>query len=407
MDNEIIQNLISRIESLESQVSRDSFSAEEIYRKYINVANRFKIPVVSTNPTIGNIGDIVCVVTTFKICTVASTTAPTWTALLSGTGDGSALTGISTLKNTFTAGPQCIAGKVVCAGPYQSDGGVTLDAKTVTNNTKSFSFTVGSNSNRILVLIALNTTGNVFTVTYNGVSMTNVQNSGYYGYNAVFYLVAPDTGSHTIATSSTDAAAGFYWSVYSYYNAAQTGQPDFSAKQTNPSGYSQNVVTDGCLVVGAGVANGVTVSGTSYTYNIQTTAFTQIDSGDSGVVFPAGQAVTITATSGGTAVGYLFGIAPFTTVSEFVIQPASASNVNNQFFKPYNNIVGIVPSTINAGASGNVILNGVATGLSGLSDTIKTYYLSDTAGAVATTAGTNSKKIGINLSTSTLLLQLS
>ena len=70
----------------------------------------------------------------------------------------------------------------------------------------------------------------------------------------------------------------------------------------------------------------------------------------------------------------------------------------------YNNFVGFAQSNITSGNSGLVVTSGVVTGLSGL--TIgSTYYLSDTSGAISTSAGSNSRKIGIAISTSALLIK--
>jgi hypothetical protein len=401
MDNQTLQELISRVGSLEAQISKDSFSAVDIYRKYIDVANRLKIPVVATNPTIGNVGDIVCVVTTFKMCTVASLTAPTWTALLSATGDGSSLTNINIIR-TMTAGPAITAGDVVCIGPYQSDGGITLDAKGTANASKSFNITVGNNSNRILVVFVAGAGhASADTATYASVSMTRITTATY---GAIFYLVAPATGTNTFALTSVDAAAGFSCAWYSCYNAKQTGQPDASLCDAGDAAVSISTVLNGCLVL-CGAA-GSSIASSDCPYESQTVG--GITTGSSGIVYPAGTTINLDLTNGGSnPVSQLFSIAPATAVTENVIQPASASNVNNQYFKPYNNVVGIAPSAISATASGTVYLGGVVTGLTGLSTTNKIYYLSNTAGLISTTAGTNSKKIGINLSTTSLLLQLS
>ncbi len=73
-----IAELKKNLQALNDEVYRNNFNASQDFQKYSRFNTRFKVPVVSTNPTIGDVGDIVCVGTTLKICTVASLTAPTW-----------------------------------------------------------------------------------------------------------------------------------------------------------------------------------------------------------------------------------------------------------------------------------------------------------------------------------------
>ena len=80
------------------------------------------------------------------------------------------------------------------------------------------------------------------------------------------------------------------------------------------------------------------------------------------------------------------------------IYQADAS-ANDEFA---NNFIGFATTTVSADQTTPVVVAGIVTGLSGLS-TGNTYYLSDTAGAIQTTAGTQSRKIGLALSSTTLL----
>lgn len=68
-----------------------------------------------------------------------------------------------------------------------------------------------------------------------------------------------------------------------------------------------------------------------------------------------------------------------------------------------NAVVGVALAGVSSGASVDVDINPVAT-LSGLT-TGSTYYLSDTEGSIGTSAGTNSRKIGLALSTTELLMK--
>lgn len=57
----------------------NNFTSSKDYNKYSRFNTRLKIPSSVSDPTIGDVGDIVEVGGKLKICTVASVTAPTWT----------------------------------------------------------------------------------------------------------------------------------------------------------------------------------------------------------------------------------------------------------------------------------------------------------------------------------------
>lgn len=84
------------------------------------------------------------------------------------------------------------------------------------------------------------------------------------------------------------------------------------------------------------------------------------------------------------------------------ITPSSATSTFSSAM--YNNFIGFAPSTISSGSTGSVVTGGVVTGLSGLTPGV-TYYLSDTAGAISSSAGSNSRKVGIALSATSLLIK--
>lgn len=69
-----------------------------------------------------------------------------------------------------------------------------------------------------------------------------------------------------------------------------------------------------------------------------------------------------------------------------------------------NGIVGFALSTVTEGQSVDVLCFGIMTGLSGLT-TGSTYYLSNTVGALSSSAGSQSRKIGLALSSTTLLIK--
>jgi hypothetical protein len=68
-----------------------------------------------------------------------------------------------------------------------------------------------------------------------------------------------------------------------------------------------------------------------------------------------------------------------------------------------NPFIGFVTATTSAGSQVPILIAGETTGITGLTPG-SFYYLSDTAGAISTTAGTVTRKCGIATSASTLLL---
>ena len=68
------------------------------------------------------------------------------------------------------------------------------------------------------------------------------------------------------------------------------------------------------------------------------------------------------------------------------------------------NFIGFATASVSAAANAVIKLIGAITGLTGLTTGV-TYYLSNTPGAIASSAGTVSKKVGISLSTTDLLIK--
>jgi hypothetical protein len=82
---------------------------------------------------------------------------------------------------------------------------------------------------------------------------------------------------------------------------------------------------------------------------------------------------------------------------------ASASNTSSGFadnFSGYRHVsfVGFAVASAAAGAALNIVLGGVASGLSGLTVSLQ-YFLSNTGGAISTSAGSVSRKVAIAIST--------
>lgn len=73
-----VDELRKNLTDLNDEFYANNFTSSKDYNKYSRFNSRMKVPVVASDPTIGEVGDIVCVVTKLKICTAASLTAPTW-----------------------------------------------------------------------------------------------------------------------------------------------------------------------------------------------------------------------------------------------------------------------------------------------------------------------------------------
>lgn len=340
------------------------------------------------------------------------------------TWDGSTLAVTSSqLLQSFTAA-ETITGIIpVYLKPVQSDGGILLD------NTKfsgasgnvSTSFTVGSNSNRVLVIcVAVGGAGppTISPPTYNGVSATLVDSSslGTVGIMSTYILVAPATGANTLAVTVT-GSNNTEMAVYSYYNCAQSAQPD----NHSTSGGSFSVasrttsltpVNNASLTVSFGVSIGQSALATltttaGFTNNTGNGNFSSggnwqpsIYVGDSGVISPP-SLVTTTVTlsnspSNGAAV-FQIALKPFTDPA-YQVAPASASATSTS-----NSFIGFSTGSIASGASGKIIVEGVVTGLSGLFGGSQ-YYIANSAGTIAITAGSVTRKAGIAMSSTSLLI---
>lgn len=166
------------------------------------------------------------------------------------------------------------------------------------SNSVTFSHTC-SGSDRILFVNAAAAyagLGTVSSVTYNGVAMTLIDfcNPQANFYQSLWYLVAPDTGTHNVVITGSGGAVLTTGGSASYTGASQTGVPDSSAKATTIGtslNQSTTTVADNSWVVGACITGA-----TSITAGAGITSRSELDSangstllGDSnGVKSPAG-----------------------------------------------------------------------------------------------------------------------
>jgi len=141
---------------------------------------------------------------------------------------------------------------------------ISIDATSggITSGTQT-SLTVShtcSGSDRILITqIETEPAGRTTGVTYNGVSMTLLQNTSIIA-GAVelltYYLLAPATGANNIVVSFSSATNGHVWSA-SYTGVKQSGFPDSQANSGELSGgttqsQATTVVDSNCWLVGLG-----------------------------------------------------------------------------------------------------------------------------------------------------------
>ena len=76
-----LESLQAQINELSAIINKNNFSASQDFPKYSRFKTRLQVPTLAANPTVGAIGDLVCVGGKLKVCTVASSTAPTFTTV--------------------------------------------------------------------------------------------------------------------------------------------------------------------------------------------------------------------------------------------------------------------------------------------------------------------------------------
>lgn len=297
----------------------------------------------------------------------------------------------------FAAAATLVNRNAVYIKPYQSDGGISYNSggtggMSQMNATYTTSFTVAAGNNRMLVIsVYCNNTngyGGSVAITFDGVAMTQAVTGGSNPKIWTFVLPAPSVGTKTLAITTSGFGNTLSWSFtcLAYNNVVQSTTLDATASAGSGTSLSITTVANGCVVVGS-VPGSIT---TGLPNNRQSTSNV---SGDSGQLFPP-QTYTFTwPGSIATAVSLAPIIAPV-----FGIDKASASVAGTS-----NTLVGFVLSAVSAGSNGTVRAVGIIDGLSGLV-VGGTYYLANTAGAISLTPGTVTRKIGIAISATQLLI---
>lgn len=310
------------------------------------------------------------------------------------------------IQTTFTAGMSITPGQPFCVSTYSSSQ-VALDTSTNdtgTGSTITKSFTVGANSNRGLVLFLLTSGTSATSVTYNGVALTKIDSSGVTGatnFLETWYLSAPATGANNLVINFSGSRTA-YWNIYSYYNVSQSGQPEVNSTGIGSSGSSSVSVTpltNGALIAGAGYLAGATASGSIFTNNkITNAANTNLFSSDSGGIFPqSSQTLSTSGGSGNVAVNVLVLAPVATSLTPRAYLTSAVQSTTTVAF------AGISQSTVSAGQTMTGIVAGIDANQSGLTIGAQ-YYLGNTPGTFSTSAGSVSRKAGIALSATSILI---
>lgn len=325
------------------------------------------------------------------------------------------------LYTTLLCAETLAVGNLVASYYYQTTT-ITYDTKVKgtgsTAGTATLAMNVGNNSNRLIVVFVscgLGGNGNTWTpnCAYNGVAMTKDQQIGttFNGSPASsWHLFAPATGNNNITVDFSSAGGGtvgYTITAYSFYNVDQIAIDGSASASATTQNYTPS--NTGALLVTCVMATSSPTGGVNMQNNQQSQTRTGSElshfTGDSGIV---GSPVISTISATGGSQIFTTGLKPASSASYgYAVKTTATTPTNGVNSDRYNSTVGFVTSVTNGGIVGEtatIQIGGVVTGLSSLVP-LATYYVSDTGGAISTTAGTNSKKIGVALTTTTLLIK--
>lgn len=319
----------------------------------------------------------------------------------------------------YTTAEALTIGEVLTISPYaQADGGIKRDTEQG-NFTQTFSVTIGNNSNRILIVDTIDGGGGTISaVTAGGVAMSAIQTVGTSpGYFKRWFLAAPTVGSINIVITGTS----FYCAVTrSFYNCSQSAPTQFSSGNsvsggtvsptalTPASNCSMILVTgfSGAMLGSSGTATIDTYSVNNITSISGAYCYASAWSGVKWVASSMTPLVTFASGSGTWSMGAIACvIEPATAPAAGLLKASAASGING--VGSLANWVGFSTGTFAIGAvNARMYTMGSLPLFSGLTAGTP-YYLSNTPGALSTSAGTTSKKIGVAISTTTLVTNAS
>lgn len=333
----------------------------------------------------------------------------------------------SSANLTLTAGETIAPGDALYLGNYQTGSAITYDNKNIfydgwsgvsTPFTKSF--TVGNNSDRVLIVCFgsdFNTggVGNITAASYAGVPMTLVQSDGTTIQGGIFYLTNPATGTNNLTYTVTSGSGGANGDVsvhvFSVYNATySSSQKAVTSKTSINAVFPTYGVALGFGFKGGNPPGTTTKTSTELPNNNQSDDTGRVESfsGCSDIIDVTGSTFLTFQFSGGSVSSYdqiySISLAPSGSTSSGYARLATASNAFLGGTDRYAKFIGFATSSASATQSVSIKTSGLVTSVTGLT-TGGLYYLSNTKGAISTSAGTNSKKIGIAVSTTSLVLK--
>jgi hypothetical protein len=163
------------------------------------------------------------------------------------------------------------------------------------------SFTTSGND-RILFVITGDVAVNTYTITYNGVALTQIQ-SEVVGSKQMqlWYLINPASGAHTLSMSRTDSGAWSYIAVQ--YSGAQQASPiDTSNSVTGQTGAtitgSVTATKDDWVLLAVQSANTQSASTNATQVVTESQGIGAYDNQSFGTVPPGSFSMTVTQTSG-------------------------------------------------------------------------------------------------------------
>jgi len=324
--------------------------------------------------------------------------------------DGSGNLGFTSVSNTYTASPftsydNLTAGDAVRLTTDTTQRDATSTGSIGTGNTSlTFAHTT-SGTNRTLIVFGYSLSiANTMSATYNGVSMTLAHTSQAAGYGTTFafVLVNPAIGTNNVVLTYTDSTKITYGWAVSVTGTYQTSQPNNSADQAANTAStitcSNTTTVDNATVYMLGVDTGgsITAGTNSTIIGIDSSGFMDLfDTSGVGAKSPAGSIGMTYSGASGNFGGTCIAIAPLTTPG---LREAKADISNNS-----KSFIGFAAATVSSGATSTVYTSGIASVFTGLIPGTQ-YYLSNTAGALSSTAGSVSRKACISTSATDCLI---
>jgi len=329
---------------------------------------------------------------------------------------------------TLQAGASITAKQTVyITNSYQANP-VTIIGQANSGTSQSYTITIGSGNDRALfvsVMVVGNTGSvDVTNVTASGTNMTKIGESfvanngyGHSGKLAIYKLLNPPTGSVGITATITGSWGGS--TAYAFSNVDQTtgtaGETFMSSNlvtdftHSNTTAFSAIIGFYGCDTGISGLSDVTWSSSPSLTWGDKQQVLAAGINGKSSTSVSNSAATvashTLTPTiskSGGSSdrveICAAISVKPSGGTSA-AVQLTDADSAGST--TPY---IGFAMETKSANEQIKIQTRGVVTGLSGLVAGT-TYYLSGTPGGIATSAGSNTMRVGIALSTTELLMK--